>query len=112
MIGVVDGTGHIIPANNDEANGELIGRVNALHDWIEKEANDRVKSSYDFSEALSCDLQTVCVLMGFSELLKIKTKKEKEKEEVLPSLTFEDVMATTGNADDLADASEVLGAEE
>lgn len=49
-----------IPANNDEANGEIMGRCNALHDWLMKDAEDKYFSS---------DCQMVCTLMGFRDVV-------------------------------------------
>jgi len=106
MIDVINEAGHIVPANNDEANGELIGRVNALHDWLKLLALDRVEHNYP--SALNTELEMVCTLLGFSDLLRIKVKEETAE----PAMSFADMLAPIGNADDLPAADEVLGAEE
>ena len=50
-----------VPANNDEANGEIMGRCNALHDWLMKDAEDKYFSN---------DNEMVCTLMGFSDVIR------------------------------------------
>ena len=50
-----------VPANNDEANGEIMGRCNALHDWLMKDAEDKYFSS---------DNKMVCTLMGFADVIR------------------------------------------
>ena len=54
-------TGAFTPANDAEANGEIIGRCNALHDWLMKEAKDRYFTS---------DNKMVCTLMGFADVIR------------------------------------------
>ena len=50
-----------IPETNEEANGEIMGRCNALHDWLMKEAEDKYFSS---------DNKMVCTLMGFADVIR------------------------------------------
>ena len=40
MIEATKATSAFVPANNDEANGEILGRGNALHDWLMLHAED------------------------------------------------------------------------
>jgi len=82
MIEATKATSAFVPANNDEANGEILGRCNAMHDWMMLHAEDNYFSS---------DCKTVCVLMGFTDVirhhiqyveeLKAAEKAEKEKAE-------------------------------
>lgn len=69
MIGInnMDKAGFYIPEGNDEANGEIMGRSNALHDWL----------AYQASGFLGNDLRTVCVLMGFKDVIRYADRKEK-----------------------------------
>ena len=60
-------TGAFVPQTNDEANGEILGRCNALHDWLMNEA----KSAYSLSAYME-----VCVLMGFTDVLDAMKKRE------------------------------------
>lgn len=53
-------TGIFVPQTNEEANGEILGRCNALHDWLMNEA----KSGY-----LSSIYKDVCIIMGFVDVL-------------------------------------------
>lgn len=54
-------TGAFTPENNAEANGEIMGRCNALHDWLMKDAEDKYFSS---------DNKMVCTLMGFADVIR------------------------------------------
>ena len=54
-------TGAFTPANDAEANGEIIGRCNALHDWLMKDAEDKYFSS---------DNKMVCTLLGFADVIR------------------------------------------
>lgn len=60
-------TGAFVPQTNEEANGEILGRCNALHDWLMNEA----KSGYSLSTYME-----VCVLMGFTDVLDAMKKRE------------------------------------
>lgn len=55
------GTGAFTPANDAEANGEIMGRCNALHDWLMVEAE---------SQYLPSSLMTVSTLMGFADVIR------------------------------------------
>lgn len=78
MITVME-NGRFVPQNNEEANGEILGRCNALHDWLMKEAEGKY---------FSMDCQMVCTLMGFSDVIRhnaecleeIEAKEKAEKE--------------------------------
>ena len=80
MITVME-NGRFVPQNNEEANGEIMGRCNALHDWLMKEAEGKYFSS---------DNQMVCTLMGFADVIRhhaecleeIEAKEKAEKEKV------------------------------
>lgn len=74
--GIIDNRA-FIPESNEEANGEIMGRCNALHDWLNAEAIKNSESEYR-SKPLSDDLQTVCVLMGFRDVLRIEMEKKPE----------------------------------
>lgn len=72
-------TGAFVPQTNEEANGEILGRCNALHDWLLNEA----KSGY-----LSSIYKEVCIIMGFVDVLEAMKAHEdalavKEREAVL-----------------------------
>lgn len=76
--GIID-TRAFIPESNEEANGEIMGRGNALHDWLMKEAEGKYFSS---------DNQMACTLMGFHDVIRyhaecleeIEAKEKAEKE--------------------------------
>lgn len=53
-------TGAFVPQTNEEANGEILGRCNALHDWLMNE----VESGYFPSV-----YKEVCIIMGFADVL-------------------------------------------
>lgn len=55
-------TGAFVPQTNEEANGEILGRCNALHDWLMNEA----KHCY-----VSSTYKEVCVIMGFADVLEV-----------------------------------------
>lgn len=57
--GIIDNRA-FIPESNEEANGEIMGRCNALHDWLMKEAEGKY---------FSLDCQMVCTLMGFHDVI-------------------------------------------
>ena len=50
--------GIIVPENGQEEMWNLAGRVNALHDFIKSEGNDRYTST-----------ATVCAILGFTDLM-------------------------------------------
>jgi len=62
--GIIDNRA-FIPESNEEANGEIMGRCNALHDWLVKEAEGKYFSS---------DCQMVCTLMGFQAVIRYHAK--------------------------------------
>lgn len=62
----------MVPETKEEAFGELMGRVNALRNWLMNEANNSTYFSYDE--------RMVCVLMGFQDVVYTANAKEKEKE--------------------------------
>lgn len=78
MLGIERNDDRFVPANNDEANGEIIGRCNALHDWLMAQAFKGINSVYR-DAPLSDDLQTVCALMGFADVLRIKKEGTTEE---------------------------------
>lgn len=80
MIGITDSKNLYVPANNDEANGEIMGRCNALHDWLMAKAKER--STYEhLTEPLYGDLLTVAVLMGYTDVLAVKMQVKPETKE-------------------------------
>ena len=62
--------GKFNPANEAEANGEIMGRCNALHDWLMSEAH----TDYFISDQVMC-----CILMGFSDVLEAHEQHKNEK---------------------------------
>lgn len=62
-------TGAFEPANNEEANGEIMGRCNALHDWLMAEAHEKYFTSSN---------EMVCILMGFNDVLRARDRFEEE----------------------------------
>jgi len=62
--------GAFTPANEVEANGEIMGRCNALHDWLMSEALDPYFSSYQ---------KMTCILMGFNDVLEAHEQYVTEK---------------------------------
>lgn len=78
MLGIDNSKNRFIPANNDEANGEIIGRANAVHDYLYALAlENRTKQYYEFP--LERDLRTVCTLMGFTDVLRIEMAPKEEQ---------------------------------
>ena len=73
--------GAFTPVNNDESNGEIIGRCNALHDWVMEVALERSSASSFYSDPLDDKLKTVCFLMGFADVLEITKEKTEAPEE-------------------------------
>ena len=72
MVGIEYGNMRFIPADNSEANGEIMGRCNALYDVCMREANGKYFGS---------DLKMVCSIMGFNDILrKVEEKEQAEKE--------------------------------
>lgn len=74
-------TGAFVPQTNEEANGEILGRCNALHDWLMNEA----ESGYLYNSSIFIE---VCVIMGFADVLKAAKARDdalavKEREAVL-----------------------------
>lgn len=67
--------GAFTPENNAEANGEILGRCNALHDWMLALAKANSIKEY-YPEPLDADLKTVCVLMGFTDVLAVQMAEE------------------------------------
>lgn len=61
MIEIKQSIGAFTPQTAEESNGEIIGRCNALHDWAMAEAR--------LQYGLSRDLMTVCILMGFTDVI-------------------------------------------
>ena len=70
----MESMGYYVPETKEEANGEIIGRCNALHDWALMQAESRKGSAY-FTDVLSSDLHMVCVLMGFADVLMVKKEE-------------------------------------
>lgn len=64
-------TGAFEPANNEEANGEIMGRCNALHDWLMVESQSKYFSS---------DNRTICTLMGFIDVIRAHERFVSEME--------------------------------
>lgn len=62
----------LMPETKEEAFGELMGRVNALRNWLMNEANN---SAY-----FSNDERMVCILMNFYDVICVANAKEEEKE--------------------------------
>ncbi len=52
-------TGAFTPANDAEANGEIIGRCNALHDYLMTETEGY----------FSYSMRLVCIIMGFADVI-------------------------------------------
>lgn len=60
-----------VPENDTQELWQLSGRVNALHDWLMKEATS--------GQYFSSDQAMVCILMGFNDVLEAHELVEKEK---------------------------------
>lgn len=91
--------GAFVPATPEEANGEILGRCNALHDWLMYEAKKTTYFSQDQREA--------CIIMGFTDVLRAADKED------LEPLPFSDMLGDSVPGEcDAAEASEVIGAEE
>ena len=65
-------TGAFEPADNAEANGEIMGRCNALHDWLMVESQSKYFGS---------DNRTICTLMGFIDVIRAHERFVAEMEE-------------------------------
>lgn len=63
--------GYYLPESQEEAAWEIIGRVNAVHDYLANLAADRKASTY-YSEALPTECRIICGLLGFADVLTIK----------------------------------------
>lgn len=62
-------TGAFTPENNAEANGEIMGRCNALHDYLMAETEGYFSSS----------LRMVCIIMGFTDVLAAADEYDKKE---------------------------------
>ena len=58
----------LVPENDQQELWQMSGRVNALHDWIASEAG---------RQYFSDDLAMVCAVMGFTDILKARTERDK-----------------------------------
>ena len=85
--------GAFTPENNAEANGEILGRCNALHDWMMALAKTNSEKEY-YPEPLDADLKTVCALMGFTDVLAVQMT-----EEILAARMAKTEKASGANAD-------------
>lgn len=74
-------TGIFVPENNDESNGEIMGRCNALHDVLLDTAKANARSEWR-KEPLDSDMRLVCLIMGFDDVLAIEKEQPEEKEKV------------------------------
>ncbi len=72
-------TGAFTPENNAEANGEIMGRCNALHDVLLDIAKVNAKSEWR-KEPLDSDLRLICLIMGFTDALAVEMEQPEEKE--------------------------------
>ena len=72
-------TGIFVPENNDESNGEIMGRCNALHDVLMDSAKRNARTDWR-SAPLDSDLRMVCIIMGFDDVLAIEKEQPEEKE--------------------------------
>ena len=62
-------TGAFTPANDAEANGEIIGRCNALHDYLMTETEGY----------FSYSMRLVCIIMGFADVIAAADEWEKKE---------------------------------
>lgn len=88
------GKGAFVPANNDEENGQIMGRCNALHDWLMLQVKRERKY---YTVCLSDELRTVCTLMGFTDVLAAAEVAEKEP------MSFTDMLVPTGTTSETAE---------
>lgn len=65
MITFANVPGAYVPETDGQQIGEMMGRANALHDWLR----------YKATGYLDADLRTVCVLMGYKDVLEAKEDK-------------------------------------
>lgn len=75
MIGIETSKLFFVPENNAEANGEILGRCNVLHDWVKSEALKRINYGLN---PLDEGLRMICTIMGFADILSLNEKEEKE----------------------------------
>lgn len=68
---MTESKGYYLPETKEEAAWEIIGRVNAVHDYLANLAAERKTSAYH-SEALPTECRTICGLLGFADVLAIK----------------------------------------
>lgn len=62
-------TGAFTPANDAEANGAIIGRCNALHDYLMAETEGYFMSG----------MRMVCIIMGFADVLAAADEYDKKE---------------------------------
>ena len=59
--------GYYIPETNAETNGEIMGRCNALHDWLVSDVRNSITKGY----TVSSDMKTIAAIMGFSDIIDV-----------------------------------------
>lgn len=68
---------YYLPETKEETAWEIIGRVNAVHDYLVNLAADRKASVYH-SEALPTECRVICGLLGFADVWE-STREETNK---------------------------------
>lgn len=59
-----------VPETKDEAFGEMMGRYNALRNWLLQKA----RTSY-----FDSDMSAVATILGYTDVLRVAEEKKKEK---------------------------------
>lgn len=68
---------YYLPETKEEAAWEIIGRVNAVHDYLVNLADERRNNEY-LSDALPKECRAICGLLGFADVLE-STREETSK---------------------------------
>lgn len=68
---------YYLPETKEEAAWEIIGRVNAVHDYLVNLADERKRNEY-FSDALPTECRVICGLLGFADVWE-STREETNK---------------------------------
>lgn len=68
---------YYLPETKEEAAWEIIGRVNAVHDYLVNLADERKHSEY-YSDVLPTECRVICGLLGFADVWE-STREETNK---------------------------------
>ena len=58
---------YYLPETKEEAAWEIVGRVNAVHDYLVNLADERKRNEY-YSDVLPTECRVICGLLGFADV--------------------------------------------